>query len=81
MCIRDRLGSEDACEDFANKILTNQAKFNDYPEMASVIDEYLELFKRGYVNDDYMTVSYDEILGRLASGETAMIYGSPEILT
>ena len=75
------LGSEDACEDFANKILTNQAKFNDYPEMASVIDEYLELFKRGYVNDDYMTVSYDEILGRLASGETAMIYGSPEILT
>ena len=40
------LGSEEACEDFANKILTNQAKFNDYPEMAAVIDEYLDLFKK-----------------------------------
>ena len=75
------LGTEEACEDFANKILTNQAKFNDYPEMAAVIDEYLDLFKKGYVNDDYMTVSYDEILGRLASGEIAMIYGATEILT
>ena len=75
------LGSEEACEDFANKILTNQAKFNDYPEMAAVIDEYLDLFKKGYVNEDYMTVSYDEILGRLASGEIAMIYGATEILT
>lgn len=75
------LGTVEACEDFADKILTNQAKFNDYPEMAAVIDEYLELFNRGYVNEDFMTVSYDEILGRLASGETAMIYGATEILT
>lgn len=28
-----------------------------------------------------MTVSYDEVLGRLASGEIAMIYGATEILT
>ena len=28
-----------------------------------------------------MKVSYDEILGRLASGEIAMIYGATEILT
>ena len=75
------LGTEEVCEDFAEKILTNQAEFNDYPEMADVIDEYLDLFKKGYVNEDYMTVSYDEILGRLASGEIAMIYGATEILT
>ena len=75
------LGTEEACEDFANKILTHQAEFNDYPEMAEVIDEYLALFEKGYVNEDFMTVSYDEILGRLASGEIAMIYGATEILT
>ena len=75
------LGTEEACEDFANKILTHQAEFNDYPEMAEVIDEYLALFQKGYVNEDFMTVSYDEILGRLASGEIAMIYGATEILT
>lgn len=75
------LGTEDACKDFANKILTNKAKFSDYPQMAAVVDEYLELFKRGYVNEDYLTVSYDEILGRIASGEIAMIYGATEILT
>ena len=27
------LGTEEVCEDFAEKILTNQAEFNDYPEM------------------------------------------------
>lgn len=75
------LGTEEANKDFAEKILTNKAKFNDYPQMAAVVDEYLELFKKGYVNDDFMTVTYDEILGRLASGETAMIYGATEILT
>ena len=75
------LGTVEACEDFADKILTNQAKFNDYPEMAAVVDEYLDLFEKGYVNEDFMTVSYDEILGRLASGEIAMIYGATEILT
>lgn len=74
-------GTEAACEDFADKILTNKAKFNDYPQMAAVVDEYLDLFKKGYVNDDYLTVSYDEILGRIASGNTAMIYGATEILT
>lgn len=75
------LGTVDKCEDFADKILTNQAKFHDYPEMAAVVDEYLDLFKKGYVNEDFMTVSYDEILGRLASGEIAMFYGATEILT
>ena len=75
------LGTEEANEEFANRILTNQAKFNDYPEMAAVVDEYLDLFKKGYVNEDFMTVSYDEILGRLAGGEIAMIYGATEILT
>lgn len=75
------LGTEEANQEFADKILKNQAKFNDYPEMAAVIDEYLDLFKKGYVNEDFMTVSYDEILGRLADGEIAMIYGATEILT
>ncbi len=75
------LGTEEACLDFADQILTNQKKFSDYPEMAAVVDEYLELFNRGYVNEDYLTVSYDEILGRLADGEIAMIYGATGILT
>lgn len=75
------LGTDKACRDFADKILTNQAEFNAYPEMVAVVDEYLDLFRKGYVNEDYLTVSYDEILGRLASGEIAMIYGATEILT
>lgn len=75
------LGSESACEEFANEIITNQAKFKDYPQMAAVVDEYLDLFKKGYINEDFLTVSYDEILGRIANGEIAMIYGATEILT
>lgn len=75
------LGTEEACLEFADSILTNKKKFSDYPQMAEVVDEYLELYKKGYINEDYLTVTYDEILGRLASGETAMIYGATEILT
>ena len=44
-------------------VMTNQAEFNDYPEMADVIDEYLDLFKKTLFNrrnsrNNFRTVSY-----------------------
>lgn len=69
-------GSTEKCQEFAEKILTNQAKFSDYPELAMVIDEYLAMFQKGYFNEDYLTVSYDSCLDRLSNGEGAMIYGT-----
>lgn len=74
------LGSDEACEEATNKILTNQAVFNDYPEFAMVIDDYLKMFDKGYFNSDYLTVDYDTVLDRLVTGETAMLYGATSIL-
>jgi len=74
-------GTDAACKDFANNILTNKKKFSDYPQMANVVDQYTQLFKKGYVNSDYLTVGYDDVLKRLADGKAAMIYGATEILT
>lgn len=69
-------GSEEKCQEFADAILSNQAKLTDYPELAQVIDTYLSYFTKGYINDDYLTVSYDSCLERLANGEGAMMYGT-----
>lgn len=74
------LGTDEACEEATNKILTNQAVFNDYPEFAVVIDDYLNMFEKGYFNSDYLTVDYDTVLDRLVTGETAMLYGATSIL-
>ncbi len=74
------LGTDEACEEATNKILTNQAVFNDYPEFAMVIDDYLKMFDKGYFNSDYLTVDYDTVLDRLVTGETAMLYGATSIL-
>ena len=61
------LGSMEATKEFAEKIQSNQAKLTDYPELAEVIDNYLNMFEKGYFNEDYLTASYDDILERLVN--------------
>ena len=69
-------GSDEKSYEFADAVLSNQAKLTDYPELAQVIDNYLSNFTKGYVNEDYLTVSYDSCLERLSKGEGAMLYGT-----
>ena len=68
-------------QDMTQKILTNQAKFSDYPILGDVVDEYLSFFPKGWFNDDYLTLDYDGALERLASGEAAMFMGATEIFS
>ena len=75
------LGSMEATKEFAEKIQSNQAKLTDYPELAEVIDNYLNMFKKGYFNEDYLTASSDDILERLVNGEGAMMMGSMGIMS
>ncbi|QUI21991.1 carbohydrate ABC transporter substrate-binding protein [Vallitalea pronyensis] len=67
---------QDKVEEFAEQLLTNQTKFTDHPELAQVIDTYIEVFDKGYVNEDYLSASLDKGLDQLAKGEVAMLYGS-----
>lgn len=74
-------GSVKRCEEIADSILTHKKEFTDYPEMIQVVDTYLNMFKKGYFNEDYLTVSHDANLERLAKGEGAMMFGSAGILS
>ena len=74
------LGTVEDCEAFQEKIMTNQATLQDYPELAEVLEHYLSMFEKGFINEDYLTVSYDAVLDRLSKGEGAMLYGASPIL-
>ncbi len=75
------IGVESEVQDMTKKILSNQAKFSDYPILGDVVDEYLSFFEKGWFNDDYLTLDYDGALERLASGEAAMFMGATEIFS
>ncbi|RGC96979.1 extracellular solute-binding protein [Subdoligranulum sp. AM23-21AC] len=75
------IGVESEVQDMTKKILSNQAKFSDYPVLGDVVDEYLSFFPKGWFNEDYLTLDYDGALERLASGEAAMFMGATEIFS
>ncbi len=75
------IGVEAEVQDMTKKVLSNQAKFSDYPILGDVVDEYLSFFEKGWFNDDYLTLDYDSALERLASGEAAMFMGATEIFS
>ena len=62
----------DGCKDFADKILKNETKWSDVPEFAEVLDKYLELYQKGYVNSNYASATYDDAIAAVADGTAAM---------
>ncbi len=74
-------GSVEKAREIADALLTHKKEFTDYPELIKVVDTYLGMFDKGYFNQDYLTVSYDACLERLAKGEGAMLFGSAGILS
>lgn len=65
------LGVEDV-KDFSEKIMKNEMKWTDVPEFATVIDHYLDLYKKGYVNSDFASATYDDAIAAVADGKAAM---------
>ena len=47
-------------QDIIDKIFTNQLKFSDVPLFTQVMYDFLELYDRGFVNEDHMSRDYDE---------------------
>lgn len=68
------MGTTEAAAEFSEKLFTNQDKLTNHPEMAAVIDDFVSNVTAGYVNDDWMTVTHDECIQRLATGKGAMYY-------
>lgn len=47
----------DGCQDFADEVMRNEIKWTDVPEFAQVIDTYLDLYNKGYVNDNFASAA------------------------
>ena len=62
----------DGCQDFADKVMRNEIKWTDVPEFAEVIDNYLALYEKGYINDNFASAVYDDAIAAVADGSAAM---------
>jgi raffinose/stachyose/melibiose transport system substrate-binding protein len=69
-------GSDAAATQLSNDLFTAKTTLTDHPELAVVIDDFAKIFKNGYVNEDWLTVSNDENLTRLAKAEGGMLFGN-----
>lgn len=63
---------KDATEEFSEKIMTNEMKWTDVPEFAEVIDQYLDLYKKGFINENFASATYDDSILAVAEGTAAM---------
>lgn len=63
---------KDATEEFSEKIMTNETKWTDVPEFAEVIDQYLDLYKKDFINDNFASATYDDSILAVAEGTAAM---------
>ena len=68
-------GSDKNCKKITEEILSGKKKLGDYEESYKVIDTYLGLFEKGYVNNDYMYIDYNDMIDKLNNQEGAMVFG------
>ncbi len=73
------LGSDEASQAAIDAIIAGEATFNDYPEFAAAIDEWLSYKK--YMNDDLATMTWDDTWNRLSDGDGAMVLGEGMMIT
>ena len=59
-------------EEFASKVMNNETKWTDVPEFAEVLDKYLDLYKKGYINNNFISAVYDDAIAAVADGSAAM---------
>lgn len=53
------------------KIEKNELAWTEVPEFKETLDEFKALFDKGYVNQDFMSATYDTAAGKMAAGEMA----------
>lgn len=56
----------------AEELLTNQKKWTEVLEFSQIIDRYLELYEKGYINENFSSASYKDAIEAVAEGKAAM---------
>ena len=67
------LGTEKA-EEVGAQLESNELKWTEVPEFTEVLDKYLELFEKGYVNEDFTSATYDDTIEAVGTGKAAMAH-------
>lgn len=65
------LGPERSAQ-VVQELLSGELKWTDVPEFETVLDCYLELFQKGYVNSDYLSTDFENAADAIGRGEAAM---------
>lgn len=64
----------DKAQETWDKLLRNQLKWSEIPEFNSILKLYMDLYKKGYVNKDHLTETYENAKAALATGDAAMVF-------
>lgn len=64
----------DRAAEIGKQLESNEVKWSEVPEFAEVLDKYLDLFKKGYVNDDFTSINYDGSIEAIGTGKAAMVF-------
>ena len=54
------------------KLLNNEMEWTEIPEATEVLQRYIDLYAEGYVNEDNLSVGYDDAAQIMADGKAAM---------
>ncbi|MGB8451571.1 MAG: extracellular solute-binding protein [Anaerocolumna sp.] len=54
------------------KLLNNEITWSEIPEATDILQKYMDLYKAGYVNEDNLSVGYDDAAEIMASEKAAM---------
>lgn len=59
-------------KDTYEKLLNNEITWSEVPEAADVLKKYTDLYEAGYINEDNLSIGYDDAAEIMASGKAAM---------
>lgn len=56
-----------------DNLLTNKVKWAEVPEFKDILTDYSDLYKKGYINKDHLSATYDMAKEAVATGKAAMM--------
>ena len=54
------------------KLLNNEISWSEIPEAEAILQKYIDLYEAGYVNDDNLSIGYDDAAAIMAEGKAAL---------
>ncbi|WP_373229204.1 ABC transporter substrate-binding protein [Cohnella sp.] len=64
----------DKAKETWDKLLDNRLKWTEVPEFNTILNLYVDLYKKGYVNEDHASTTFEDAKAALAAGMAAMVY-------